>query len=40
MMLEMVYDRIATGVTSGFEQLLYCDVESNWKNCHIAALTG
>jgi hypothetical protein len=35
MMLEIVRDRTATGVTRGFERLLYCDVESKWKNCHI-----
>ena len=32
MMLEMVHVRIATGVTRGFERLLYCDVKSEWKN--------
>jgi hypothetical protein len=40
MMLEMVQDRTATGVTRGFERLLYCDVESKLKNCHIITLPG
>jgi hypothetical protein len=34
MLLEMVHDRVATGV------LLYCDVESKWKNDHIITFPG
>jgi hypothetical protein len=40
MMLEMVHDRVATGVTRVSERLLYCDVESKWKNYHIITFPG
>jgi hypothetical protein len=40
MMLEMVHDRVATGVTQWSERLLYCDVESKWKNYHIITFPG
>jgi hypothetical protein len=40
MMLEMVRIRIATGVTRGFERLLYCDMQSEWKNYHIFTFPG
>ena len=39
-MLEMVHVGTATGVTRGFERLLYCDVESKWKNYHIITFPG
>jgi hypothetical protein len=36
-MVEMVHDRIAAG--EPFQRLLYCDVESKWKN-HITTFPG
>jgi hypothetical protein len=35
MTLEVFHDRTATHVTREFERLLFCDVESEWKNRHI-----
>ena len=37
---EMVHDCIATAMIRKFEQLLFCDVESKWKNCHITDFSG
>jgi hypothetical protein len=39
-MVEMVHGRIATGETTWFQRLLYCDVESKWKNYHINIFPG
>jgi hypothetical protein len=36
----MVYDRIAAGETTVVQRLLYCDVESKWKNYHIITFPG
>jgi hypothetical protein len=36
MMLDMVHDHAAaTGVMRVFQRVLYCNVESKRKNCHI-----
>jgi len=41
MILEMVQDHKATGVTRVvFSWLLYCNVESKWKNYHIITFPG
>jgi hypothetical protein len=37
-MLVTVHDRTPPSVTRVFERLLYCDVESKWKNYHITFL--
>jgi hypothetical protein len=39
-MVEMVHDRIAAGETTMVQQLLYCDVESKWKNYQIITFPG
>jgi hypothetical protein len=39
-MLEIVHDRVTTGVPERSERLLYCDVESKWKNYHIITIPG
>jgi hypothetical protein len=39
-MVEMVHDRIAAGRPQWFQRLLYCDVESKWKNYHITTFPG
>jgi hypothetical protein len=39
-MVEMVHDRIAAGEAQWFQRLLYCDVESKWKNYQIITFPG
>jgi hypothetical protein len=39
-MVEMVHCRITTGETTWFQRLLYCDVESKWKNYYISTFPG
>jgi hypothetical protein len=39
-MVEMVHDRIAAGETKVVLRLLYCDVETKWKNYHIVTFSG
>jgi hypothetical protein len=39
-MFEMVHDGIAAGETTVVQRLLYCDVESKWKNYHITTFPG
>jgi hypothetical protein len=39
-MFEMVHDRIEQARPQWFQRLLYCDVESKWKNYHITTFPG
>jgi hypothetical protein len=39
-MVEKVHDRIAEGETTVVQRVLYCDVESKWKNYHIITFPG
>jgi hypothetical protein len=39
-MVEMVHGRIAAGGPQWFQLLLYCNMESKWKNYHFSTFPG